>query len=423
MPKPLAAITGASAGIGAVFARKLAARGYDLLLIARRRDRLEQLAAGLSPAIAEPYAADLADAAATAELASRLAAESRLDLLVNNAGFGVQGRFYQVPFEGQARMHRLHIDAILGLTHAVLPGMVARDRGGIINVASVAGFVRSPKSVSYCATKAWVNAFTKGLAVELRAAGSQVVVQSLCPGFTHSEFHDVAGMNRAAIPASLWTTAEDVVDASLAGLDRRQPMSSPAGDTSCWSPSRPASPLPGGSPWKRWSRTNAANSQSCNERRGRRCQPAVPPLPRRPSPGRTRPLPFTAASRPKLHGVSATPLRVQLPAPLCPNPEHGASPSSLVAVSLEPGARRGAAAEAQPRKGLTVPGRNQTREQAMRRGAAGTRRRRGEEEKERESTAATPRRRSEVKARGHGGAGDSALKHGALRRNPTDPRF
>ena len=222
MPNPLAAITGASAGIGAVFARKLAANGYDLLLIARRRDRLEQLAAELAPRSVERCTADLADPDATAQLGARLAAEPRLALLVNNAGFGIHGRFYEVPYEDQARMHQLHIEAILRLTHAVLPGMVARNQGAIINVASVAGFFRSPKSVSYCATKAWINAFTEGLAVELRAVGSQVVVQSLCPGYTYSEFHDVAGVNRAAIPKSLWTTAEDVVDASLAGLRRRQ---------------------------------------------------------------------------------------------------------------------------------------------------------------------------------------------------------
>jgi short-subunit dehydrogenase len=222
MAKPLAVITGASAGIGTVFARKLAARGYDLLLIARRADRLEQLSSELKPTSAEPYVADLSDPHDTERLASRLAAEPHLELLVNNAGFGILGRFYEMPFEGQQQMHKLHIDAILRLTHAVLPGMVARDRGGIINVASVAGFLRSPKSVSYCATKAWINAFTEGIAVELRAAGSKVTMQSLCPGYTYSEFHDVAHVDRASIPQSLWLRAEDVVEASLTALDRRE---------------------------------------------------------------------------------------------------------------------------------------------------------------------------------------------------------
>src|SRR5208283_4154916 len=94
--------------------------------------------------------------------------------------------------------------------------------GAVINVASVAGFTRSPGSVSYCATKAWVNAFTEGVYLDLRSAGSPVVVQALCPGFTYSEFHDVAGVDRASIPQSLWMNAEDVVDASLAGLRQRK---------------------------------------------------------------------------------------------------------------------------------------------------------------------------------------------------------
>jgi len=222
MPNALAAVTGASAGIGAVFARKLAARGYDLLLIARRRDRLESLAAELSQVRAEPYVADLTDPEAVARLGKRLAAEPRLSLLVNNAGFGVPGRFSEAPLDGQEALNSIHIDAVMRLTHAVLPGMVARNQGAIINVASVAGFLRSPNSVGYCAAKAWINAFTEGLAVELRAAGSAVVMQALCPGFTYSEFHDVAGVNRASIPQSWWLKAEDVVDASLAALQRGQ---------------------------------------------------------------------------------------------------------------------------------------------------------------------------------------------------------
>jgi uncharacterized protein len=155
-------------------------------------------------------------------VAARLAAESRLDLLVNNAGFGVKGRFYEAPLDDQLKMHRLHIGAILRLTHAALGAMAARGRGAIINVASVAGFTRSPGSVSYCATKAWVNAFTEGLYLDLKSTGSPVVVQALCPGFTYSEFHDVAGIERSSIPKSYWMSAESVVDASLAGLRQRK---------------------------------------------------------------------------------------------------------------------------------------------------------------------------------------------------------
>ena len=225
MPKPLAAITGASAGLGALFARKLAARGYDLLLIARRGDRLTQLAAELERAhgtTSEILVADLAESADVQRVAERLAAEPRLALLVNNAGFGVPGFFVKSSIEEQLRMHRVHIDALLCLTHAALAGMVARRSGAIINVSSVAAFVRSTGSVSYSATKSWINAFTEGLYLELRRAQSPVTVQALCPGFTYTEFHDVAKVDRAAVPKALWLSPESVVDASLSGLDRGQ---------------------------------------------------------------------------------------------------------------------------------------------------------------------------------------------------------
>jgi short-subunit dehydrogenase len=225
MARPLAAITGASAGLGAVFARKLAARGYDLLLIARRRDRLEALGAELSKAHsinADCFTADLATTNDMERVGSRLAGEPELALLVNNAGFGTKGRFYEAPVEEQIRMHRVHVDATLRLSRAALTGMVARNRGAIINVASVAGFLRSPGSVSYCATKAWINAFTEGLYLELAAARANVSVQALCPGFTYTEFHDVVGMDRALIPKWLWMTADEVVDASLAAMATRK---------------------------------------------------------------------------------------------------------------------------------------------------------------------------------------------------------
>jgi len=221
MPKPLAAITGASAGLGAVFARKLTARGYDLLLIARRADRLTQLANEIGGA--EPLAADLTVAADVERVAERLG-DPRLALLVNNAGFGVHGAFAGSPLEPQLQMHRLHVDCVLRLTHAALGGMVERKAGGIINVASVAGFLRSRGSVSYCATKSWMIAFTEALHLELRKTAPAVTVQALCPGFTYTEFHDAAHIDRGKIPKWLWLSAERVVDASLTGLDRRKLM-------------------------------------------------------------------------------------------------------------------------------------------------------------------------------------------------------
>jgi short-subunit dehydrogenase len=220
MPRPLALITGASSGLGSVFARKLAASGYDLLLAARRLDRLEQLAAELSRVSVETLATDLATDAGIDRVAARVAALPALDLLINNAGFGLKGRFWETPVEDQQRMQRLHVDATLRLCHAALRGMVARNSGAIINVSSVAAYARSPGNVGYCASKGWINDFTEGLHLELTGAGSKVKVQALCPGFTYTEFHDSMGVSRDRIASWLWMSAESVVDASLAGLDR-----------------------------------------------------------------------------------------------------------------------------------------------------------------------------------------------------------
>jgi short-subunit dehydrogenase len=217
----LAVVTGASSGIGATFARKLAGR-YDLLLVARRKDRLEQLASELRAAhdtSVAVLAADLSKAEDAAVLAERLAAEPRLGLLVNNAGFGTKGRFWEATLDSQEQMHQLHVMATVRLTHAALGNMVLRNEGAVINVASVAGFVRGPGSVSYCATKSWMNIFSEGLYVELRGMGSRVTVQTLCPGFTYSEFHDTMAIDRDKVAGKgFWMSADQVVDASLAGL-------------------------------------------------------------------------------------------------------------------------------------------------------------------------------------------------------------
>jgi uncharacterized protein len=219
----LALITGASSGIGAAFAAALAARGQDLVLVARRRDRLEQLAESLERSHgirAAALAADLASDDDVARVEQRIASARNLELLVNNAGFGSRGRFFEADARGQDQMHRLHVLATVRLTHAALGGMVERAKGGVINVSSVAGFWQAPGNVSYCATKCWMNSFTEGLAVELRGSGSPVRVQALCPGYTRSEFHESAGLDRGRIGASLWMSAEDVVAESLRGLER-----------------------------------------------------------------------------------------------------------------------------------------------------------------------------------------------------------
>jgi short-subunit dehydrogenase len=222
--RSLAAITGASSGIGAAFARALAARGSNLILVARRTDRLEALAAELAERYgtqSEIVTADLTSDAGLSRVADRLRALSHLDLLINNAGFGAGGLFIKTELAGQEGMHRLHILATLTLTHAVLPGMVERRAGAVINVASVAGFITVPGAVGYGASKSWINTFTEGLWLELRGAGSPVRLQALCPGYTYSEFHDVARLDRHKLaPSSWWCPAEDVVAESLAGLER-----------------------------------------------------------------------------------------------------------------------------------------------------------------------------------------------------------
>ena len=226
MENTVVAITGASSGIGEAFARKLAA-GHDLILIARRKERLERIASNLFDIYgtrAEILQADLTDDADLERVSERIGREQRLALLINNAGFGIRGRFWEVDLAENSRMHKLHITATLRLTHSALRSMVARDFGGIINVASISSFLRSPGTTSYSATKAWMSAFTEGLYLELREARSQVAVQALCPGFTYSEFHEAMGMARPKVQPWLWLTAEEVVEASLDGLRRRKPI-------------------------------------------------------------------------------------------------------------------------------------------------------------------------------------------------------
>ncbi len=219
--KPVALVTGASAGMGAIFARKLAERGYDLILVARRLDKLQDLATELEAKYncrTEAFVADLADDAQRQAVADRISSEPNFEFLVNNAGFGLRPLFYESDLAGQMTMARLHVLAITHLSHAALPGMVKRNKGYIINVSSVAGFLHSPSNVMYCSTKAWINSFTLGLDIELAQTG--VFVQALCPGFTYSEFHDVMEVDRETVPKKWWLDAEFVVNDSLRTLDR-----------------------------------------------------------------------------------------------------------------------------------------------------------------------------------------------------------
>ena len=231
----LAVVTGASSGIGEAFARHLAARGYNLLLVARREERLRAVTAaiaehsvrgGVRGVQVETVTADLASDEGRDRVAARIRAASNLALLVNNAGFGTVGIFYEANLEQQDQMHRLHVLTTLALTHAALENLTAQagrpGPRGIINVSSVASFGQSPSNVSYCATKAWMTSFTEGLAIELVTKQSPVRVQALCPGFTYSEFHDRIGVDRTPIPKQFWMTTDFVVAESLRGFDRGQ---------------------------------------------------------------------------------------------------------------------------------------------------------------------------------------------------------
>ncbi|HKT61663.1 MAG TPA: SDR family oxidoreductase [Gemmatimonadales bacterium] len=221
MPAGTALVTGASAGIGREFCRQLAARTYDLVLVARDATRLDALASELRAAHGvrvDVLPADLSRDTDLDRVASRAAAESALSMLVNNAGFGTVGSFATAAAEQQDAMLRLHVLAPMRLTRAALPGMLARRRGAVINVSSVAGFIYSRGNVNYCASKAYLTTFTEGLALEL--AGTGVAAQALCPGFTRTEFHQRMGPDTRRRPRFMWLTAEAVVRTSLAQLDR-----------------------------------------------------------------------------------------------------------------------------------------------------------------------------------------------------------
>lgn len=217
-----ALVTGASAGIGMAFAERLAADGFDLILVARDRQRLDALAERLARdhvVRAEALPADLIDPLERG-LVENVVEDTPLDLLVNNAGFGTVGAFAAADADAEEREVQLNAIALMRLTRAALPEMVARGRGAIINVSSLAAFQPAPYTATYAATKAFVNSFTEALHEELR--GSGVVLQALCPGFTRTEFQHRAGVDVSRIPDMAWMDAAAVVDASLAALARRE---------------------------------------------------------------------------------------------------------------------------------------------------------------------------------------------------------
>ena len=216
MTQPVALITGASAGLGVDFARQRAARGRPLVLAARRKDRLDTLAAELGNARAVEI--DLSEAGAADRLMADLAAhDEHVDLLINNAGFGLTGRFADLDGKRQRQMIDLNCGALVELAHAVLPGMIERKSGAILNVASTAAFQPGPGMAVYFATKAFVLSFSEALHEEVKGQG--VTISCLCPGPTATEFGEVAGFSPSNPSSKLAAASAPVVKAGLDGLE------------------------------------------------------------------------------------------------------------------------------------------------------------------------------------------------------------
>ena len=233
MSPTTAVITGASKGIGQVFAEQLASRGHSLVLIARDHDRLERLGHQIRSnhdvqVTVRPT--DLSEPCATRALADELGTRSDIELLVNNAGFGTMGDFVDVGTATHDDMIEVHMSATVKLTHAVLPKMIDRGRGAIINVASMSAFLIGPGQTMYAASKVFLKSFSESLFGEVRDKG--VYVQALCPGFTRTAFHDTdefSQFDRETVPSRLWMTPQDVVRESLDAMDRgRTPICIPS---------------------------------------------------------------------------------------------------------------------------------------------------------------------------------------------------
>lgn len=217
--KKVALVTGASAGLGVEFARKLAKRGHSLVLAARRKDRLEQLAKELGSARA--VAIDLSKSNGAAKLMADLDEHGEsVDLLVNNAGFGLIGRFAELDARRERQMIDLNVAALTDLCRAVAPAMIERKSGAILNVASTAAFQPGPKMAVYFATKAFVLSLSEALHEELKRDGIKVCC--LCPGPTRTEFGHVAGFGGNGLFDRVAMNAAEVVEAGLQGLEKNK---------------------------------------------------------------------------------------------------------------------------------------------------------------------------------------------------------
>lgn len=226
---PTALVTGATAGLGAEFARQLAADHYDLVLVARDTDRLEQVGDELSRkhgVTVKLIGADLTTDEGCGAVADRLEdREHPVDLLVNNAGFGMYKVFGSAPLTDEERQLDLNVRAVMRLSHAAVRAMTGRGGGRIVNVSSVSAFVPRGSNATYAASKAWVTMFSEALSVQLK--GSGVTVTAICPGFTRTEFHERAQADMSHVPERMWLSASDVVAEGLADAFEGKPVSIP----------------------------------------------------------------------------------------------------------------------------------------------------------------------------------------------------
>ena len=225
-----ALVTGATAGLGAVFARRLAAEGRDLVLVARTTERLEATAADLRTRYAvtvEVITADLGTPDGCDLVAARLTTDERpVDTLINNAGHGLYQPFGKADLDDELRLLDVNVRSVLVLTHAAVRAMTARGHGEIVNISSVAGFLPRGAASTYAAGKAWVTSFTQGIALLLRGTG--VSITAICPGFTHTEFHASADADMSNTPKFLWLDADMVVAEGLADARAGKVVSIPS---------------------------------------------------------------------------------------------------------------------------------------------------------------------------------------------------